>query len=201
MRNQLYVANLAETVAEEQIQSLFEQCGGVISIEPGINEKFGTRVAIVTMESEKAANKANQQLNGYNLEGQYLSISYPDVDEAVVERGLSNKQRKTAVSVVKELGEEWRKPVRRIHTMILLCGHSFVLHLVEEAKEIDAGEGMMTYDGSRRRSVGGVFFTLANRRMAPPIYQIIHLRGGKLHDYKPADDALINHLVRNPKEF
>lgn len=201
MRNTLYVANLAETVTEDQLRDVFQEFGDVSSIEFGRNERFGTRVALVTLAAEKAATRANHALNGYLLEGKYLSISYPDVREEDYARGLSAKQRQTAEEVVKELGEEWRKPVRRIHTMILLCGHSFVLHLVKEAKEIYAGGGMMTYDGSRKRNLGGVFFTLANQRMAEPVYKIVHTRGGKLPNYQPQDDALINHLVVNPKEF
>lgn len=201
MRNILYVANIADNVSDEMLKGCLEPYGEVVSIEFGVNELYGTRIATVQMALEKSANKANQQLNGYSLEGNYLSISYPDVEIDTIERGLSSKQRQTAVSVVQELGEEWRKPVRRIHSMILLCGHSFALHLVKEAREIEAGEGMMTYDGSRKRTLGGIFFTLANQRMAPPIYHIVHTRGGKLPGYMPQDDALINHLVRNPKEF
>lgn len=194
----LYVTNLPQQTDEETLRALFSQYGEVESVEFGTNERFDVPYALVTMSSEKATTKANHNLNGYLLDEHHLSISYPDVDEATVERGLSKKQRQTAEAVVKELGEHIRKPVRRIHTMILLCGHSFVLHLVEEAKAIDAGEGMMTQDGERRRTLGGVFFTLANGRMAPPIYQIVHNRGGKLPGHTREDDRALQHLVSNP---
>lgn len=201
MRNTLYVANLPESATEDLLREIFQEYGDVQSIELGTNERFGTRAALVTFPAEKAATRANHGLNGYLLDRNHLSISYPDVREEDYARGLSAKQRETAEAVAKELGEEWRKPVRRIHTMILLCGHSFVLHLVNEAKEIYNGDGMLTYDGSRKRNLGGVFFTLANHRMADPVYRIVHLRGGKLPNYQPQDDAPINHLVLNPKEF
>jgi len=196
----LYVANIPSETDDATLQEIFSQYGEVEGIELGVNERFDAPYAIVTMNSEKAATKSLHNLNGYQLDDHYLSISYPDIDQDAVERGLSKKQRKTAEEVVKTLGEKYRKPVRRIHTMILLCGHSFVLHLVEEAKEIDAGEGMMTQDGSRRRSLGGVFFTLSNQRMSPPVYQIIHPRGGKLPDYQKEEDKMFYHLIVNPHE-
>lgn len=196
----LYVANIPQETDETTLQDIFSKYGEIEQIEFGINERFDVPYAIITMNSEKAATKSLHNLNGYQLDGNYLSISYPDIDEDAVERGLSKKQRKTAEDVVKTLGEKYRKPVRRIHTMILLCGHSFVLQLVKEAQEIDAGEGMMTKDGSRRRSLGGVFFTIANERMSPPVYQIVHPRGGKLHGYEKEDDKAFYHLIVNPHE-
>lgn len=197
-RETLYVTNLPEGATEEHVAELFSEFGLANSVEFGINEKFDVPYALVTMETEKAATQANHTLNGQVFEGRRLTISYPDIDEAVIERGLSSKQRKTAEMVVKELGEEWRKPVRRIHTMILVCGHSFVLNLLEEAKEIEAGEGMMTQDGSRRRTLGGVFFTLVNHRCSLPIYKLVHTRGGKLPGYQKSDDRAIYHLIKNP---
>ncbi|PJF20988.1 MAG: hypothetical protein CUN56_13385 [Phototrophicales bacterium] len=201
MGKTLYVANLTQNVTEDDIKALFDQFGEVESVQFGLNERFNIRYALVSMAMEKAATKANHTLNGYVLDGQYISISYPEVDMQAVERGLSKKARETAEAVVKELGEEWRKPVRRIHSMVLLCGHSFVLHLLKEAHEIYEGEGMMTQDGSRKRSLGGVFFTLANHRMSPELYYLIHIRGGKLPGYKKEDDRAIYHLIRNPHKF
>jgi len=196
----LYVANIPAETDETALAEVFSKYGEVTSIELGTDERFELPYAIVTMSSEKAATKSLHNLNGHQLDGHYLSISYPEIDEDAIARGLSKKQRQTAENIVKELDEKYRKPVRRIHTMILLCGHSFVLHLLNEAKEIDAGEGMMTKDGSRRRSLGGVFFTLANQRMSPPVYQIVHPRGGKLPDYQKEDDKAIYHLILNPHE-
>ena len=198
MGKTLYVANLTEETTEEQLRALFSEFGGIESVELGVSERFGIGYALVVMEAEKSATKANHTLNGHVLNGQYISISYPDVDMEAVERGLSKKARETAEAIVKELGEAWRKPVRRIHSMVLLCGHSFVQHLVKEAHEVFASEGLMTQDGSRKRSLGGVFFTLANHRMSPELYYLIHVRGGKLPGYQKEDDRAIYHLIRNP---
>jgi hypothetical protein len=198
-REILYVTNFPPSEGiEEVLATLFSEFGGVKNVSFGLNERFDVTYVTITMETEKAATQANHSLNGYEIEGMRLSISYPDIDEAVVERGLSAKQRQTAEAVVKELGEEWRKPVRRIHTMILLCGHSFVLSILEEARLIYEGEGILTQDGSRLRTLGGVFFTLANWRMSPEIYKVVHTRGGKLYDYQKSDDRIFYHLIVNP---
>lgn len=183
---------------EEVLHELFGQYGEIETLEFGENERFEVPYALIRMSTEKAATKAMHSLNGHQIEGQRLAISYPEPDPDTIERGLSAKQRKTAESVVKTLGEDKRKPVRRIHTMLLLCGHSFVLNMLEEAQEIYEGDGMMTYAGDRKRSLGGTFFTLANWRMSDPIYRIVHHRGGKLPDYTKEDDKAIYHLIDNP---
>lgn len=201
MGTTLYVANVTENVTEDDLRELFGQFGEVQAVEFGLNERYNVGFALVTLEAEKGATKANHTLNGYVLDGHYLSISYPEVDMQAVERGLSKKARETAEAVVKELDEVWRKPVRRIHSMVLLCGHSFVQHLVKEAHEIYEGEGMLTQDEKRKRSLGGVFFTLANQRMSPDLYYLIHIRGGKLPGYRKEDDRAIYHLIRNPHKF
>jgi hypothetical protein len=64
--------------------------------------------------------------------------------------------------------------------MIQLCGASFAQALVKEAQEIEAGDGLMTADGERRRTLGGVFFYLARFRLAPPVRRIIYTRKGKM---------------------
>jgi RNA recognition motif-containing protein len=200
-RETLYVANITQDVTEETLKELFEPFGDISEITFVHNERFNVPAAHVTMSAEKAATKANQQLNGVEVNGLRLAVSYPDLDADVIERGLSKKARQTAEGICKTLGEDIRKPVRRIHTMVLLCGHAFVNAILEEAIELYNGEGMLTLDGSRKRSAGGVFFRLTLPRMAPPIYQIVHPRGGKLPDYKREDDRAIYHLIKNPHNF
>jgi RNA recognition motif-containing protein len=200
-RETLYVANIHDDIGADDIEALFAEFGPVTSVELTRNEKFDVPVALVTMETEKAATRANQSLNGHDINGKRLAVSYPEPLNDVIERGLSKKARKTAEAVCKELGEDIRKPVRRIHTMVLLLGHSFVTALVEEAKDVYAGEGMLTSDGSRKRSLGGVFFRLSLPRMSVPMYRIIHNRGGKLYTYDKLDDRAIYHLITNPHEF
>lgn len=200
-RETLYVANLADETDEGTIRETFSEYGEVTEITATHNERFDVRALLVTMSAEKSATRANSTLNGVEINGKRLAVSYPDVDMNAVERGLSKKARQTAESVCKALDEVYRKPVRRIHSMVLLCGHSFVNALLEEAQALYASEGMLTLDGTRKRSVGGVFFRLALPRMSPEIYRIVHPRGGKLPNYEKTDDRAIYHLIVNPHPF
>jgi hypothetical protein len=131
----------------------------------------------VAMGSEKTANRAHRSLSGHRVAGRSLAISYPDVD---LEKGLMPKQRKAAEDIAAELGESEKVPVRQIMAIVQLCGQGFAEAILKEALEIDAGEGMMTSDGERRRTKGGVFFYLARYRMAPPARRIVYNRKGKM---------------------
>ena len=198
--NMLYVSNFPPEIDKDELRQTFAEFGQVIIMEYGVNEKFDVPYYLVTMENDKAARQANHALNGHRINNVRLAISYPEIDTDTVARGLSARQRQTAEMVVQELDEKYRKPVRRIHTLILVCGHSFTLNMLEMAKEVEANGGMMTLDGSRRRTLGGVFFILVNRNISPAIYQLIHSRGGKLPDYRIEDDRIFYHLIVNPHE-
>ena len=199
-RDILYLSNLTEDITEEDLRDLFAKYGEITLFEFGHNEKFNVRTALVQMAAEKQATKAMHSLNGTLVADNHLYISYPTPDPKYYEQGLSSKARKTAEAIVTELGEEYRKPVRRVHTMVLVCGHSFVQAVLAEAREVHEGEGMLTYDGSRKRNLGGVFFTLANRYLSPTMYSLIHNRGGKLPNYQKEDDRAFYHLIVNPHE-
>ncbi len=58
----------------------------------------------------------------------------------------------------------------------------FIEALLNEALEVEAAQGIMTSDTSRRRTKGGVFFYLARYRMAPPVRRLVYNRKGKLEE-------------------
>ncbi len=177
MRNTLYVANLAPDIAEEQLRELFGQYGEVTSVEIGDEKLTEGCYALVQMAKEKSATKSNHSLNGHELDGRYIAISYLEPDTS---KRLTNKQRKVAEEIAVELNETEKVPLRQIHTMVLLCGTSFVQAILEDALRVEAGEGLMTSDGSRKRTKGGVFFYLARGRVSKPVRHIIFNRKGKL---------------------
>jgi hypothetical protein len=176
MENILYVSNLAETVTEDQLHALFGQYGDIKGVEIGVDEAHGGRYALITMGSEKTANKANHGLNGTVLEERYLYVSSPEVD---LTRELMGKQRKMLEEIVAALNETEKVPLRKLDMMARQCGTSFMQALLKEAQEVEATGGMMTKDGTRRRSLGGVFFQLALRHMSPPVRHLVHVRKGK----------------------
>ena len=183
-KNVLYVSNLAPSVDAAQLGELFAEYGEVRSIEFDHHRLSGDRFALVQMVLEKEATKANLGLNGYQLDGHHLAVSYPEPD---LSRPFLSRHRKIAESVATDLNETDKKPVRMINAMVMLCGPSFVQTIAREAQEIEAGEGIMTSDNTQRRTLGGVFFYLARYRMSDAVRKIIYNRKGKLP--QPEDES------------
>jgi hypothetical protein len=51
-----------------------------------------------------------------------------------------------------------------IHRVVTTLGQETALALMKQAQEIEANGGMLTVDGSRRRTPGGVFFQIVRQR-------------------------------------
>ena len=177
MKNVLYVANLPADVTEAQLRELFSQHGDVVSVELGKDEAFDEPYGLVHMAAEKAATQANHALNGYKLADRRLAVSYPEIDTT---RPLTSKLQKAAGDITANLGETDKIPVREIKAMVLLCGTSFAEALLAETEQIEAAGGMMTADGTRRRTKGGVFFLLARHRLSPQVRHLVFGHHGKM---------------------
>jgi hypothetical protein len=177
MGDDLYVTNLDPNVTEGQLRDLFGQYGEVVAVDMTAEEKTGEHYAIVQMASEKVATKAYNGLNGYRWGDRYLTVSYPEVD---LSRELTAKQRRSVEEIAATLEETDEVPLRQIEAIVRLCGVSFAQAVLNEALEIDTSGGLMTSDGSHRRTKGGVFFYLARYRMSPPVRRIVYNRKGKM---------------------
>lgn len=172
----LYVANFPAETDENSLQQLFEAHGEVTAISLHTDEKINERYALVQMSVEKNATKALNALNGHAIGERRLAVSYPEVDR---ERELTSKQKKAVETFCEVLGETDGKPTRQIEMMVRLCGVSFVQAILDEALALDEAGGLMTLDGKRRRSKGGVFFFLAHNRVSAPVRHIIFTRKGR----------------------
>ncbi len=186
MDNKLYVANLADSVTEDHLRELFSQHGEVTAVEFGTDESYNVRYALVTMGSEKTANKANHGLNGQALEGRALAISWWDAD---LSKELMGKQRKTMEEIAAALGETQKIPLRQLEMLVRLCGTSFAQALLKDAQDVEAAGGMMTKDGARRRTLGGVFFELVKPRISAPVRYLVITRKGKPPVEQPAEEG------------
>jgi hypothetical protein len=62
------------------------------------------------------------------------------------------------------LGETDKSPLATIDRMVKVLGEEKSLAILEEALKIEAGEGMLTDNKSRRRTVGGTFFKLTKNQ-------------------------------------
>jgi RNA recognition motif-containing protein len=174
----LYITNFPPETTEDQLRDLLAEFGEIASLHLDTEEKNQTPYALVEMAAEKVATKAHRSLNGYKLGEYSLSVSYPDVEP----RELTAKQRKAVEDILATLDETDDVPRRQIDAIARLCGLPFVEALVQESLEVEAGPGIMTSDGTRRRTKGGVFFYLARYRMSPEVRRIVYNRKGKIEE-------------------
>jgi hypothetical protein len=70
-----------------------------------------------------------------------------DTDEAVT-------------TIAQKLGETDPEPLKQLQAVVTILGTEQATALCEKALEIDKQGGMLTKDGTRRKTVGGVFFYL-----------------------------------------
>lgn len=176
MATALFAANLDEQVTAEELRALFAEHGEIVALETPAAQRPGELVAVVEMASEKQATRALNALNGAELRGKRLAVSYlvPDLD-----KDLTPRQRKTIEEIAARLEETEENALRQIEAIVYLCGGQFAQALVEEALALDAQEGLMTKEGTRRTK-GGIFFYLARFRMSPEARRIVYNRKGKL---------------------
>jgi RNA recognition motif-containing protein len=68
--NKLYVGNLSYRTTEESLRQKFAESGNVLSVRILEGKGFG----FVEMESREAAQKAKDELDGYELDGQSIRV-------------------------------------------------------------------------------------------------------------------------------
>ncbi len=77
MNKKLYVGNMAYTTTDEELRSLFEQVGPVVSAvvimdrATGRSKGFG----FVEMETAEGAQEAIEKLNNYNFKARSITVS------------------------------------------------------------------------------------------------------------------------------
>lgn len=179
MKNTLYVSNLPQDVTEDDIRQIFAGIGDIAQLKLFRDDRTKQTYALVEMVKEKDATKARNSLNGVILHGRYLAVVPNQID---VRDKLNSKQQATFELIVNALNEKDEVPLRQLQTLIMLCGTNFAEALLKETEEVEAQGGIMTSDGARRRTKGGVFFYLARYRMPHVIRSIIYNRKGRMPD-------------------
>ena len=95
MNKKLYVGNLAYSVTEQDLRTLFEQAGGVVEAavitdrETGRSKGFG----FVEMNTPEEATKAISQFNGHSLNNRAIQVSEARPREDRGDRGGSDRRR------------------------------------------------------------------------------------------------------------
>lgn len=186
MKKTIFVTNFPDETTQEDLEPIFKKYGDIESIEFGKDEKRDIRYAFVEMGAEKTATKARNQLNGTRLGEKYLAVTPADVGDR---DKLSSKQRKVFEAIAKELEETDETPLRQLEAIVMLCGTNFAEAILKETNEIEEAGGIMTSDGERRRTKGGVFFYLARFRMPQELRAVVYNRKGKLPDPNAQDET------------
>jgi hypothetical protein len=63
-------------------------------------------------------------------------------------------------TIAQKLGEVEREPLKKLKAVVKILGPDNALALCEKTLEVEQQGGMLTRDGTRRRTLGGVFFYL-----------------------------------------
>lgn len=77
----------------------------------------------------------------------------------------SNNAQVIVDQIAQALGEEKKGPLYQIEQIVCLYGAEQALTWLAETQAIEAGGGMLTYDGQRQRTLGGVFFRMVRDRL------------------------------------
>ena len=72
-------------------------------------------------------------------------------------------------TIAGHLGETGPEPLQLLHTVVKKLGPEQALAFLKETQEIEAQGGLLLPDGSRRRTPGGVFFSLVRTRAPRPV--------------------------------
>lgn len=173
MSIELYVANLPEHIQEEQIRDLFSQYGTVESVKRLINQRTNEmrNAMLLQMSNDTESQEVMQNLNGHPLEPKLpVFVSPFKVGEPLVDQETIDK---TTEQIIHTLGETEDVPTRQIATIIKFCGVAFAMALLDHTLFVDGDGGIETKDGTRKRTVGGIYFYLARALLSNKLQKMI----------------------------
>jgi hypothetical protein len=78
---------------------------------------------------------------------------------------MTTTRTKTIDTICQLLGEHDRQPRQQIAALVGNMGERWVGHIALRAVELERGSGLLTQDGTRRRTPGGTFFFLVRGQL------------------------------------
>lgn len=72
-------------------------------------------------------------------------------------------------TIAEQLGETEPEPLQLLHNVVKKLGPEQALAFLKETQEIETQGGLLLPDGSRRRTLGGVFFYLVRTKAPKPV--------------------------------
>ncbi|MFP4322992.1 MAG: hypothetical protein ACLFTK_11115 [Anaerolineales bacterium] len=170
----LYVHNLPPNIQVVHLHKLFDPMGDVHRVEL-VQGRDGTFLgsAIVEMSDHEGVRMARHHLDRLNVVGYTIRVEPLRGSEGYRGLPLPPDQERAMHDLADELGEFRPSPVDQIRDIVRYMGLDYAYDLHKQVQEIEAQGGMMTKDGSRRRTPGGVFFTLARETLPPLLVPVI----------------------------
>lgn len=86
---------------------------------------------------------------------------------------LDEDPAQTKAYIARALNETDEKPLAQLDQIIEAVGTKKALKMLVKAFRVEANGGMMIYNNTRRRTIGGVYFFLAQRWIKPQLRPII----------------------------
>lgn len=169
MKVQYYVCDLPPDCTDEQLSDLLQPHGAVTAIEwSSPREGSDLRRAVATLEMDVAPRRIIDRLNRQCVGAQpvVVTLAVPAKKFGTI----SNANRRRSQKIARMLAETESGPIGSLAKIIHICGIRFTLRMVKQAFAIEAAGGMMLPDGSRKRTIGGVFFYQARSYLSPAMH-------------------------------
>jgi RNA recognition motif-containing protein len=167
---------------EQDIHALFSPYGEVVSIELFKGRETGETYGRgrVTMASAISAEQAIAALNEIEIEGQPVRVKPNDrVHYKPKRRQPAPSLTQQADELASQLGENDYSVRLVIKQIIYVKGLAFAQALLEETLQVEAQGGLLTTDGVRRRTPGGVYFALLKTKVSYEEFVHLAKRGKK----------------------
>lgn len=88
--------------------------------------------------------------------------------------------KEVATRIAEQLGEVDVIPLSHLQRIVQILGEEQALHYLEETLRVEEAGGMLVADGSRRRTLGGVYFALMKEAVSPEIrHKLFPLPGSR----------------------
>jgi PHAX RNA-binding domain len=107
-------------------------------------------------------------------------------------RRIDEKTWQFIKDVATTLDEQDRSPRIKILKIVLKLGTVEVMSLIRDTLEIEQNGGMLTNDGTHRRTPGGVFFKLCKKRHMVTLRTVFY---GKARMQKPDEQKPVASMI------